>query len=59
MAGLRPRDSVAMTAPLRVVVAGGGFAAAELLLALRSLAEERVELELIAPGPSPPSTGPR
>src|SRR5688500_17137715 len=52
MAGLRSRDSVAMTAPLRVVVAGGGFAAAELLLALRSLAEERVELELIAPDPS-------
>jgi sulfide:quinone oxidoreductase len=35
--------------PLRVVVVGGGFAAAELLLALRALAEERVELELIAP----------
>ena len=35
--------------PLRVVVAGGGFAAAELVLALRSLAHERVRLELIAP----------
>jgi sulfide:quinone oxidoreductase len=34
--------------PLHVTVIGGGFAAAELLLALRSLAEERVELELIA-----------
>jgi len=34
---------------LRVTVAGGGFAAAELLLALRALAEDRVELELIAP----------
>ena len=34
--------------PLRVAVIGGGFAAAELLLALRSLAEERVSLELIA-----------
>jgi sulfide:quinone oxidoreductase len=30
-------------------VIGGGFGAAELLLALRSLAEERVSLELIAP----------
>ena len=35
-------------APLRVTVIGGGFAAAELLLALRSLAEERVSLQLIA-----------
>ena len=35
--------------PLRVVVAGGGFAAAEALLALRALAEDRVELELVAP----------
>jgi sulfide:quinone oxidoreductase len=34
---------------LRVAVIGGGFAAAELLLALRALAEEHVELELIAP----------
>jgi sulfide:quinone oxidoreductase len=34
--------------PLRVTVIGGGFAAAELLLALRSLAEERVSLQLIA-----------
>jgi sulfide:quinone oxidoreductase len=37
------------TSPLRVTVAGGGFAAAELLLALRALAEDRVELEVIAP----------
>jgi sulfide:quinone oxidoreductase len=35
--------------PLRVLVAGGGFAAAELALALRALAEERVRIELIAP----------
>jgi sulfide:quinone oxidoreductase len=35
--------------PLRVTVVGGGIAAAELLLALRALAEERVALELIAP----------
>jgi sulfide:quinone oxidoreductase len=41
---MHPRHS-----PFRVTVIGGGFAAAELLLALRSLAEERVSLELIAP----------
>jgi sulfide:quinone oxidoreductase len=35
--------------PLRVLVAGGGIAGAELLLALRSLAEERVEIEVVAP----------
>ena len=35
--------------PLRVTVVGGGFAAAELLLALRALAEERVELQLVTP----------
>jgi sulfide:quinone oxidoreductase len=35
--------------PLRVAVAGGGVAAAELLLALRALAGERVALEVIAP----------
>jgi sulfide:quinone oxidoreductase len=34
--------------PHRVIVAGGGFAAVEALLALRALAEERVTLELIA-----------
>src|SRR4051794_22075635 len=38
--------------PLRVLVAGGGFAAAEAILALRALAEERVELELVAPDPA-------
>jgi sulfide:quinone oxidoreductase len=36
---------------LRVTVLGGGPAAAELLLALRSLAGERVDLELITPRP--------
>ena len=36
-------------APLRVVIAGGGIAGLEAILALRQLAEERVELELIAP----------
>jgi sulfide:quinone oxidoreductase len=35
--------------PLRVVVAGGGFAAGEALLALRALAGDRVDLELVTP----------
>jgi sulfide:quinone oxidoreductase len=35
--------------PLRVLIAGGGVAALEAALALRALAEERVELELLAP----------
>jgi sulfide:quinone oxidoreductase len=35
--------------PLRVLIAGGGPAAVELLLALHELAEERVMLELLAP----------
>lgn len=35
--------------PLRVVVAGGGVAALEAILALRTLAEDRVTLELVAP----------
>lgn len=35
--------------PLKIVVAGGGFAAAELVLALRAMAEDRVEIELITP----------
>jgi sulfide:quinone oxidoreductase len=34
----------------RVVVAGGGVAAIEAVLALRDLAEEKLELEMIAPG---------
>ncbi len=34
---------------LRVIVAGGGVAALELVLALRAMAEERVEIELVAP----------
>jgi sulfide:quinone oxidoreductase len=40
-----------MDRPLRVVVAGGGVAGLEALIALRELAEERVELELISPEP--------
>src|SRR6266516_4734963 len=38
-------------ARLRVLIAGGGIAALEAALALRALAEERVELELLAPEP--------
>ncbi len=37
--------------PARVIVAGGGPAAAEALLALRDLAGDRVALELLAPEP--------
>jgi sulfide:quinone oxidoreductase len=40
---------VSIHRPLRVVVAGGGFAAAELVLALAALAEDRVAVELISP----------
>lgn len=35
--------------PARVVIAGGGFAALEVALALRAMAEERVDLTLISP----------
>lgn len=38
------------TSPLRVLIAGGGVAALESVLALRSLAGDRVALELLAPG---------
>src|SRR5215207_6779017 len=41
--------SMPSTRPLRIVVAGGGFAAAELILALRALAEDRVAIEQITP----------
>jgi sulfide:quinone oxidoreductase len=37
--------------PLRVVIVGGGVAGLEALFALRDLAEQRVELTLIAPDP--------
>src|SRR5436309_8844370 len=36
---------------LRILIAGGGVAALETMLALRALAEERVEIELVAPEP--------
>jgi sulfide:quinone oxidoreductase len=41
----------ASRSPLRVLIAGGGVAALEAALALRHLAEERVEVELLAPEP--------
>lgn len=37
------------TGPHKVVIAGGGVAALEALLALRQLAEERVEIDLLTP----------
>ena len=37
------------TGPHKVVIAGGGVAALEALLALRELAEERVEIDLLTP----------
>lgn len=37
--------------PLRVVIAGGGVAAAECALALRAHAHERVDIELVTPDP--------
>jgi sulfide:quinone oxidoreductase len=47
--------------PLRIVVAGGGFAAAELMLALAALAKDRVAVELVTPSPElafrPAATG--
>ena len=38
-----------MTSPTRVVIAGAGVAAFEATLALRAAAEERVDIELVAP----------
>ena len=38
-------------APVKVLIAGGGVAALEALMALRELAEERVALELVTPTP--------
>jgi sulfide:quinone oxidoreductase len=38
-----------MPEPLHVLIAGGGVAALEATLALRALAEERVDIELLAP----------
>jgi len=36
--------------PLHVVIAGGGVAALELTMALRDLAEDRVQITIVAPG---------
>src|SRR5918994_887088 len=38
-------------APMKVMIAGGGVAALEALIALRGLAEDRVAIELVAPKP--------
>jgi sulfide:quinone oxidoreductase len=38
-----------MSRPLHVLIAGGGVAALEATLALRALAEDRVDIELLAP----------
>ena len=37
--------------PFRVVVCGGGFAAAETVLALRAHAGDRIAIDLVAPEP--------
>src|SRR4051812_569348 len=45
-----PHEVVLMSpTPLRVLVAGGGVAALEAVLALRALAGDRVAIELLAP----------
>ena len=43
------RASEEHRSPLRVLIAGGGVAALEMILALRQLAAERVSIELLAP----------
>jgi sulfide:quinone oxidoreductase len=43
------RPDIESAAAHKVVIAGGGVAALEALLALRELAEERVEIDLVAP----------
>ena len=48
--GLTSAAKTRRTRP-RILIAGGGVAALEAALALRALAEERVELELLAPEP--------
>ena len=49
-----------MAEPTHVVIAGGGVAALETLMALRDLAGDRVAVTLVAPGTSfiePPDDG--
>ena len=48
-AHVRTVQSMPHGRPLRIAVAGGGFAAAELILALGALAEDRVSIELVTP----------
>ncbi|HEY2601678.1 MAG TPA: FAD-dependent oxidoreductase [Thermoleophilaceae bacterium] len=45
-----PGEAPFRSQPARVLVAGGGIAAVELLVALRKLAAERVEVELLTAG---------
>jgi sulfide:quinone oxidoreductase len=45
------RAAVTSRRGLRALIAGGGVAALEAMLALRALAEERVSIELLAPEP--------
>jgi sulfide:quinone oxidoreductase len=45
-----PGEAPFRSQPARVLIAGGGIAAIELLVALRKLAGERVEIELLAAG---------
>ena len=42
---------MSVSAPTRVLVAGGGVAGLETVLALQALAGDRLEIELLAPGP--------
>ena len=42
--------SIAGRHPYRVIVVGGGVAGLETMVALRSLAEDRVDVEILAPG---------
>ncbi|MGZ4186230.1 MAG: FAD-dependent oxidoreductase [Solirubrobacteraceae bacterium] len=46
-----PRGSSAARRPTQVLIVGGGFAAVEAALALKALAEDRVQLTLLAPEP--------
>jgi sulfide:quinone oxidoreductase len=50
-ARIMPEDTVSPRAPAQVVIAGGGVAALEALIALRDLAGERLRITLAAPAP--------
>ena len=45
------RDTSKPPNGLRVLIVGGGVAGLETMLALRAIAEERVDIELVAPEP--------